>query len=424
MTEVARRTAELMLRGSQLYERGDIVDSQQAFSLALALQPDLAGARFNLAVTCRDLEQNVDAALLFQQLLSDQSFAADALNNLGILACRDEQWELGEQLFRQAIGARFQFPLAHFNLGTLLLRLGKSEEGWKEYHWRWQTPTFTPLTCPQPLWDGQPLDGTLLLHTEQGAGDTFQFVRYIPEIRRRCKRVLFVRPDALGCMFCDGEWADQFASAGNIALDTFDAVLPLMSAPMVLGPDIDESRFTKPYLTPEPRDIDLGPCHVPDAKLKVGFAWAGSPSHSNDAFRSTAIDQLAPLFEIPDIAFYSLQKGPQVADLKKVGSKYASVRDLDEMQNDFADTAAIMRQLDLVITVDTSVLHLAGGLGIPVWGLLSRRADWRWGVVGQTESPIYPSLRLFWQKTTSDWRDLVKRVAIDVTTFRDEKVSH
>ena len=420
MSEVSEQVARHMQHGARMYEQNDPVNAQRSFALALALEPNLPGARFNLAVTCRDLEQNDDAEILFRQLSSDPQFAADATNNLGILASRREQWERAENCFRAAIAHRNQFPLAHFNLATLLLRRGQMTEGWQEYEWRWQTPTFTPLNCPHPQWDGSQLDGTLLLHTEQGAGDTFQFARYIPEVRRRCRKVLFVRPNALACMFPKEKWADEMISPGSISLDSFDAVLPLMSAPFVLGDEFKTPRDI-PYLTPVERAVDLGDCHVDDAKLKVGFAWAGSPTHSNDAFRSTLLKQFAPLLRIPGVAFYSLQKGPQTAELAELEDLAGAVRDLDPLQADFADTAAMMRQLDLVITVDTSVLHLAGGLGIPVWGLISRRSDWRWRDDQQTDSDWYPTLTLFRQSKLNDWPELMNRVVEALVRLRDDQ---
>ena len=160
--------------------------------------------------------------------------------------------------------------------------------------------------------------------------------------------------------------------------------------------------------------LSLGGSHK-----KVGIAWAGSPTHSNDAFRSTTLDQFAPLFEVDDVAFYSLQKGPQASDLASLTpTQRLVVRDLDDSQQDFADTAAIMRQLDLIITVDTSILHLAAGLGLPVWGLLSRRSDWRWLDHDREDSPWYPTLKLFRQDKLNDWPGLMRKVAAALLGLR------
>lgn len=413
-----------MQAGAACYQARDLEGAIREFSTALAAQPDLTPATFNLAVVCRDLEQNEKARELFQRVIASGEILADAHNNLGILAVRREAFEEGIRLFRQAIDLRYQFPLAHFNLATVLLRQGYWEEGLREYEWRWQTPTFTPIQCPQPQWDGRRFGGTLLLHTEQGIGDVFQFARFIPTIRERCQRVIFLRPDHLACMFCEGRWGDEIMSPGEISLDRFQATLPLLSAPHVLGIRFDQLPGGESYLTPASRRVDLGAPHVPDCKLRVGLTWGGSPTHVNDAFRSMPISSLRPLLQLPQIAFYSLQMGERADQIVELEDDRDVVRDLRDLQRDFADTAAIVRQLDLVITVDTSVLHLCGALNLPVWGLLSRRSDWRWLHSDRMDSPWYPSLKLFRQSRLNDWAELMDRVASELTSLLHDRSSH
>lgn len=400
--------------GAALYEQGKLAEASQAFGSALASQPDLSPARFNLGVICRDLEENEAAESHFRELIAAGEILPESYNNLGILASRRESGDEAMENYRQAIRLRHQFPLAHFNLATLLLRLGHWQEGWNEYEWRWQTPTFTPIQCPQPKWDGGIFDGTLLLHTEQGIGDVFQFARFIPMIRERCRRVMFVRPETLEGMFSGESWGDEVRSPGTFSLDTFDAFLPLMSAPRVLNIAVQDLQCGENYLTPAARHVDLGASPVADAKLKVGITWCGSPTHSNDAFRSMPVESFRPLFDIPDVAYYSLQIADAANDLDRLGSQRCVVRDLSGVQRDFADTAAIVRQLDLVITVDTSLLHLSGGLGLPAWGLISRRSDWRWLGHDRSDTPWYPSVRLFRQRRLGDWDELMQRVATEL----------
>ena len=415
MLEASELAAPYMQRGAALYQQRDLQGARRAFESALAVQADLSPARFNLGVICRDLEENRAAESWFNEVIAEGEILADSFNNLGILAVRREDFDIAEGHFREAIRQRHPFPLAHFNLATLLLRMEQWEEGWREFEWRWQTPTFTPIHCPQPQWNGEPLDGTLLLHTEQGIGDAFQFARFIPIIRRRCRRVIFVRPDRLDCMFPAARWADEIRSPGEISLGSFDAVLPLMSAAHVLKIRLDDLPCGENYLTPVARKIDLGSVHVPEAKLKVAITWSGSPTHVNDAYRSTTIDKFSPLFQVPQVAFYSLQIGPRADDLNQLPQHAAVVRDVSGLQRDLADAAAIVRQLDLVITVDTSLLHLAGGLGLPTWGLISRRSDWRWFGNEKNDSRWYPTLRLFRQAKLNDWDELMQRVARALT---------
>ena len=259
MTEISPEAQPFMQRGGALYAQKDYLGAREEFSAALAVQANLTPAKFNLAVVLRDLEENESAEAMFHEVIASGEIVAESKNNLGILAIRKEAFDQAVQHFRQAIHLRQQFPLAQFNLGTLLLRLGHYVEGWKEYEWRWQTPTFSPLNCPQPHWTGEQLDGTLLLHTEQGIGDVFQFARFIPMIRERCQRVLFVRPDAMDCMFPVELWADEVRSPGEIRLDSFQAVLPLMSAAHVFQTKLEDLPSDQNYLcllytSPSPRD--------------------------------------------------------------------------------------------------------------------------------------------------------------------------
>ncbi|MFK8113421.1 MAG: tetratricopeptide repeat protein [Rubripirellula sp.] len=405
-----------MQDGAAKFAQQDFQGARIAFESALGVQPNLTPAKFNLAVMHRELEENQEAEKLFREVIESGEILPESYNNLGILDVRAENYEQGVANFREAIRLHHDFPLAHFNLGTLLLRMEQWDEGWREYEWRWQTPTFVPVECPQPIWDGQPLDGTLLLHTEQGIGDVFQFARFLPLIRQRCKKVIFLRPEPLACMFDEADWADEIRSPGEIRLDSFDALLPLMSAPRVLQSHPRELPIARGYLTPAQRTLDLGAVSAPTSNRKVGITWAGSPTHVNDSFRSTALETFQPLFEVPDVTFYSLQIGPKADELSRLPSE-APIIDLRDQQRDFADTAAIVRELDLVITVDTSLLHLCGGMDLPAWGLLSRRSDWRWLETGRCESDWYPSVRLFRQARLNDWSELMSRVSQELQRF-------
>jgi tetratricopeptide (TPR) repeat protein len=297
MLDASTQAQPYMQAGAALYQNRDLEGARQAFKSALAVQPDLTPAKFNLAVIYREWEHNETALALFREVIDSGEIVAEAVNNLGILAVRREAFTEAVEHFREAIRLRSDFPLAHFNLGTLLLRLGQWEEGWREHEWRWQTPTFVPVKCPQPQWDGQTLDGTLLLHTEQGIGDVFQFARFVPQIRQRCRRVMFLLPEHLQCMFTAPQWADEVRTAGEIGLNTFDAVLPLMSAPFVLQTKLEDLPLQQNYLTPQPRTIDLD--SQPTTNRKVGITWGGSPTHVNDAFRSMKVAEWLPLLQIP-----------------------------------------------------------------------------------------------------------------------------
>jgi tetratricopeptide (TPR) repeat protein len=407
--------AEHLRSGNAACANQDLATAEVEFRRAIELKADYREALANLGILLRDGNRLDEAKAIFQKMVDTQPRAPLARNNLGLIAELEGDFEAALGHYRAGIKDAFQAPKIHFNLGMLLLRLGQYQEGWNECEWRWQTAGFQSIRCPQSQWDGSELDGTLLVHTEQGAGDTFQFIRFLPQVRERCKRVLLVCPQPLMCMLADQRGADEVRSAGEFELDEFAAYLPLMSAPFVLQVHDETAIPTDvPYLTPAARQVDLGESHVTGAKLKVGLAWAGSPTHNNDKYRSMHAENLERLLTVPDVAFYSLQKGPQTEQLRQISGDTSSLRDLDELQTDFADTAAIVNQLDLVISVDTSVLHLAGGLNTPTWGLLSALSDWRWQT-DREDSPWYPSLRLFRQPTVNAWNELVERVADELS---------
>jgi len=408
--------ADHLQAGGESYERGDLAAARGHFERALQLDPNSILARYNLGVVYRDLELSEAAWIEFLEVIARDPRVAGAFNNLAILEERLGYYRAAEAHYRRAIALKPDFPDAHFNLGMLLLRLGRFPEGFRECEWRWQTSRFTPFRVPHPLWDGRRLHGTLLVHSEQGAGDAIQFVRYLPIAAELCDRLLFFCPEHLFSLFHGMPGVAELRGPGTVRVSEFHAYIPLMSLPLVLGTTLESIPCRIPYLTPAPRSIDLGPTPIANPRLRVGLAWAGSPTHQNDRHRSCRSSDLAPLFAIPDIAFYSLQLGPQAAELKEAGIWSGRLVDLGARLGDYADTAAVIQQLDLLITVDTSVLHLAGALGRPAWGMISARSDWRW-MLDREDSPWYPSLRLFRQSRLDDWSEPFGRAADALATW-------
>jgi hypothetical protein len=399
-----------MKLGGESYERGDLAAARVHFEAALHLDPGSTVARYNLGVVYRDLELSEDAWIHFLEVIARDGRAAGAFNNLAILEERLGYYRAAEAHYRRAISLNYEFPDAHFNLGMLLLRLGRFPEGFRECEWRWQTSRFTPFRVPHPLWDGRPFAGTLLVHSEQGAGDAIQFARYLPIAAGLCDRLLFFCPENLFSIFGGLPGVAELRGPGSVQVSEFQSYVPLMSLPMALGTTFETIPCRIPYLTPEPRSIELGPLPVGNPRLKVGLAWGGSPTQQNDRHRSCRLSDLAPLFERKDVAYYSLQVGPQAAELGEPGCWTGRLVDLGGRLRDYADTAAVLQQLDLLIAVDTSVLHLAGALGRPAWGLISARSDWRW-LLDRDDSPWYPTLRLFRQNRLDDWSEVLRRAA-------------
>ncbi|MEM8678181.1 MAG: glycosyltransferase [Planctomycetota bacterium] len=409
LTAETRQAIKLCREGNELYAE-DIQAAAAKYREAVQVDPEYIEGFYNLGVALRDLEQNEEATKTFEHVIEMQDLAPKAFNNLALLQCRTQDWDGAEANYRKAIEQHFQYATAHFNLGMLLCRLGRYEEGFRECEWRWQTPEFTPVRCLQTRWTGNPFAGTLLVHTEQGIGDTIQFMRFLPEIRKRVGKMILFCPENLHCLFDESKAVDDLRDPGQLDLGDFQHYLPLMSAPFALGTTLDSIPNESPYLFPEQRTVDLGPSHVPDAKLKVGISWGGSPTHAYDKHRSCKLEALSPLLDVPGVAFYSLQMGPQVDQIQQLSPEHqAKIRDVADLQKDMADAAAIVKQLDLVISVDTAVIHLTGALACPGWALLAVNADWRW-LEDREDTPWYPSLKLFRQRQLDDWGELVGRV--------------
>ncbi|MCO6450194.1 MAG: TIGR03032 family protein [Caldilineales bacterium] len=360
---------------------------------------------------------------------------AEVYNNLGNAATGQNRLHDAVRHYRRALKFAPELADAHMNLGMALLKLGDLPEGFREFEWRWQTNQFTPFMPPQPRWDGAPMpDKTLLIHTEQGAGDAIQFVRFIKYARERVGKVLMIVPDPLQALFSTAEGFDEMRGAGAIAEETFDAHIPLLSLPTVLGTTLETIPNEVPYLR-APDDGRWGaddgrwttddgsrskqhaiPNLTPDTwnmerPLRVGIAWAGSSTQGNDRNRSAALADFTPQFALPGIEWHSLQVGERAGELDQfiINHQSLKIKDWRLEIKDWADTAAIMAQLDLIISVDTGVVHLAGALGKPVWVLLCYAPDYRW-LLDRPDSPWYPTARLFRQNQPKDWASVMAEV--------------
>jgi Glycosyltransferase family 9 (heptosyltransferase) len=282
--------------------------------------------------------------------------------------------------------------------------------------------SLPPFQCPHPQWDGSPIPTkTLLIHTEQGAGDAIQFARYLPLVAQRCGTLILVCRADLMSLFATLPGIAQIRAAGTITVAEFDTYLPLLSLPRVCGTTRATIPAAVPYfdvaaLRRRKASTALPPL-APSGPPKVGVVWAGSPTYAHDRQRSCALRDLAPVLETPEITFYSLQKGAQSQELAQLPPDLR-VQDLAPFLHDFGDTALLVDQLDLVITVDTAVAHLAGALGKPVWVLLPAVPDWRWGMEGEA-TPWYPTMRLFRQTQRGDWAGVMRRVTQALAAWRE-----
>ena len=392
--------------GIALKDTGKPDEAIPHFQKAIALDPNYAGAYSNLGLVLQEKEMLDEAIAYYEKAVAVDPNYAEAYHNYGVALNRKCQLTAAISRYQQAIALKNDFADAHLGLSMSLLQSGYLKEGFSEYEWRWQVKTTPKPNFNIPLWDGSSLVGkTILLHEEQGFGDTIQFIRYAWSIKQLGCQVIFTCKQPLSRLLATVEGIDQVIVKGE-PLPECDVRVPLLSLPYILGTTLETIPTAIPYIqVVEKKDlpIPLSPCPMP--KLKVGIVWAGSPKNKNDRHRSVRASQFSQLLEIPGIAFYSLQKGPPVREI----SELSNIISLEEYLADFADTAAVIEKLDLVITVDTSVAHLAGALSKPVWVLLCYSPDWRW-ILDRDDSPWYPTMVLFRQTSPGDWNSVFTRV--------------
>jgi uncharacterized protein (TIGR03032 family) len=411
--DLARLPAFHLQRGRELYRQGQLAEAIAAFRQCLALAPDDHEARYCLGVALGDAEQYDDAMAHLVAVVQAEPERAEAYNSLGYVCSRRGQPQQAIAACERAIALRPDYAEAHLNLAMALLQTGDYARGFTEYEWRWRTAGFTPFRCPHPQWDGRPIPGqTLLIHTEQGAGDAIQFARFLPLAAARCGRLVVAAPRHLMPLLATLPGIAQLCDAGELGVREFDCYLPLMSLPWVLGLTANTITAQVPYLDVEVLRRRKGVAALPPpdrGARRVGVVWAGSPTHRDDRRRSCRLQAWVPFLRTPGVTFYSLQRGARAREQAELPAD-VTIHGLESLLHDFGDLAGLMLQLDLIITVDTSAAHVAGALGLPVWTLLNAVPDWRWGLSGAT-TPWYPTMRLFRQPWPGEWAAVVAQVA-------------
>lgn len=393
--------------GAILQEQGKADEAIIFYQQGLAIDAQNPQLLNGLGVALQKQHKVNAAAQFHQQALANQPNYIDALVSLG--KARLEQGNLPEAMtcFQQALSLDPHHAIAHHNYAILLLMQGDYLQGFEEFEWRFKTADFPPCPFKQPLWDGSPLQGrTLLLHAEQGLGDTIQLIRYAAIARERGGRLILTCHQPLIRLLSTIPGIEQITPLG-LPLPDFHVYAPLMSLPRILGTTQTTIPHHFPYLqAPESADFTL-PVRE-GRRFKVGIVWSGGNLYKNNHNRSCPLSAFQPLLELTDISLYSLQKGIPQLDLTELGWQ-SQIQDISHYLKDMADTAAAIAQLDLVITVDTSVAHLAGALAKPTWLLLAHFPDWRW-MLHREDTPWYPTLRLFRQPQPGDWHSVMQQV--------------
>ncbi|HEY7308161.1 MAG TPA: DUF6165 family protein [Gemmataceae bacterium] len=414
---------------------------------ALDLQPSSALFLVNLANALTAQGKSEEAVPYYRRAVRLDPAEAVYLSNLGNALTLTGRPDEAETYCRQALRLKPDFADAYHNLGIALgargeiaqalkanahalrlnpehigahncqamwrLQMGDLARGWEEYEWRWKKPKISSRTFSQPLWDGSPLDGrTILIHAEQGLGDTLQFIRYAALVKRRGATVIVECQPALTQLLAGCPGIDRLVPRGA-ALPPCDVQVPLLSLPRLFGTTLATVPADVPYLFADAALIERWRRELSGAAgVKIGIAWQGNPRFPADCMRSVPLTHFTPLAQVDGVCLYSLQKGTGREQLRAAAGYLPAIDLADRLDEGggFLDTAAVMKNLDLVVTSDTAIAHLAGALGVPVWVALALGADWRF-LLRREDSPWYPTMRLFRQTRLGDWDGVFQRIA-------------
>lgn len=402
------------------YQLGQMLMQQDRWDEACALfqsilqqDPDRVDVRISLADGLWRQDRLAEALEQCDDAVRRRPQLATTHNARGAIVLKYGRYADALASFDRALQNDADFAEAHFNRAMVLLVQGRLEEGWRDYEWRWRCKRFVARPSPRPFWDGTPLQGrSIVLAAEQGLGDTLQFVRYAPLVKQRGGEVTVVCPFYLLPLLSRCAGIDRLVAREGHLPDC-DAHTPLLNLPALFGTTLTSIPGTIPYLYPDNGLVCRWRNEL--ARLpgfKIGIAWQGNRDHPMDPLRSVPLAQFTPLAR-QGVHLISLQKGEKATHSPTPFALVDWSDRLDMTTGAFMDTAAIMKSLDLVITTDTAIAHLAGGLGVPVWVALAYVPDWRW-LLDRDDTPWYPTMRLFRQRSPQRWDDVFARMATEL----------
>jgi Flp pilus assembly protein TadD len=431
--------------GVVAFRRGRFDEAESLHRRAIARLATDPAFHNNLNLVCCQLGRPEEAVEHCRRALALSPDSPELHNNLGLALRHSGQLALAEPSFRRAVALKPEAPYFHHNLGVTLVYLhrldeaaeeyaravslapsdanarfsqallwlmqGDYERGWPQFEWRFGMEGFTRPDYAQPRWQGEPIDGrTILLTGEQGLGDIIQMIRFVPLVKERGATVFVECKPQLHALLASMPAIDRLIASGAGGGHAFDYQLPLLSLPGVLRTTLETIPSTIPYLSADPKRVLHWKERLGESPgVRVGIAWQGRATHGLDRFRSIPLVQFAPLAACQGVRLYSLQVGHGREQLAEFSDR-AAITDLGLDLDDYAETAAIMCNLDLVISCDSSPAHLAGALGVPVWVAVPFTSDWRW-LVEREDSPWYPTMRIFRQSLLGDWNDVFGRMA-------------
>jgi Flp pilus assembly protein TadD len=416
-----RRAAELQPDSARIFSGlgcacrglGDEAAAAKSFARAAELEPQNPDHFYNLGIARHRLGELEAANTAFQKTVALNPRDAACWNNLGKNFKQLNQLAAAIDAYDRALAISPGMEIARHGRAIVLLTAGRLAEGFREYESRWSK--IKPRQFAQPRWHGEPIAGkTVFIHAEQGFGDAIHFARFVPLVRERAARVILECRPELKSLFIFSGCADAVIAYGE-PIPPFDVFTSIISLPGILDITRETIPGQVPYLKAPPGD-PLPPGRV--GNLKVGIVWAGSSTHSDDASRSLPLELFAPILQTPGISFYSLQLPVPKRDRAFLNSQ-PEIVDLPPRLKDFLATASLVSQLDLIITVDTSVAHLAGALAKPVWTLVQFDPDWRW-FLDRPDTPWYPTMRLFRQPQRHQWPPVVAQVAEELRRWVEQ----
>ena len=402
--------------GGILRSQGSLDEAIACFQKAVQLNPLFYGTYNDLGIMLKDKMRFDEAVICFQTALGLNPRFLESYINLGNTLQAKGLIDEAVACFQKAVQLCPDSAYAHYNLSLALLQSGNFREGWEKYERRRDIEGLSYLRThfSQPLWDGSDMrGGAVLLLGEQGFGDIIQFVRYAPFVTQRNARLILCCHKELKSLMQNVDGIQEVVTYGE-QLPEFAAYCPLLSLPFIFRSLIENIPTNIPYIRV---DTSLSPqweetIQSGSSRLKAGLVWSGNPDNASLLYKSCLLQTFSPLAELDDVTFYSLQKGAAAAQAKNP-PRGMNLIDYTEEINDFADTAALIQHLDLVISVDTAVAHLAGALGKPVWTLLPYPPDWRW-MLNREDSPWYPSMRLFRQCSPGDWEPVIAHIGTEL----------